>query len=118
MIDASENRHIQVNQQINAVVTTCHDRARGKAGDLSALDTDHPAYLAGLSIGIKDLSTVSGVCMTKGTMGMKDFVPDASDPIVDILENRGGLVVGKTNTPEMGAGGNTFNDVFGMTRNL
>lgn len=117
LIDASEARTAQVEKHVNAVVTTCHDRARANVDGLSNLDADHPAYLAGLPIGIKDLSAVSGVVTTKGTLAMKDHVPDESDPIVDILENRGGLVVGKTNTPEMGAGGNTFNDVFGMTRN-
>jgi amidase len=117
LIDASESRNGQIGEQVNAVVTTCHDRARQRVSDLSALDADHPGHLAGLPIGIKDLSAVSGVRMTKGTMGMKDHIADANDPIVDILEDRGGLVVGKTNTPEMGAGGNTFNDVFGMTRN-
>ncbi len=48
---------------------------------------------------------------------MKDFVPEASDPLVERLEERGGTIVGKTNTPEFGAGGNTFNAVFGFTRN-
>ena len=117
LIDASQARTAQVEKHVNAVVTTCHDRARVNVDGLSSLDADHPAYLAGLPIGIKDLSAVSGVVTTKGTLAMKDHVPDENDPIVDILESRGGLVVGKTNTPEMGAGGNTFNDVFGMTRN-
>ncbi len=117
LIAASENRTAQVGEQVNAVVTTCHDRAREKAAGLANLDADHPGYLAGLPVGIKDLSAVSGVRMTKGTLGMSDHVCKDNDPIVDILENRGALVVGKTNTPEMGAGGNTFNAVFGKTRN-
>jgi len=117
LIAASENRTAQVGEQVNAVVTTCHDRAREKATGLASLDASHPAYLAGLPVGIKDLSEVSGVRMTKGTLGMKDHISKANDPIVDILESRGALVVGKTNTPEMGAGGNTFNEVFGKTRN-
>ena len=41
----------------------------------------------------------------------------ASDPIVSRIESRGGIVIGKTNTPEFGAGANTFNDVFGVTHN-
>ena len=52
-----------------------------------------------------------------GSVGLKDFVPTESDPLVELLEARGAIIVGKTNTPEMGAGGNTFNDVFGKTRN-
>lgn len=117
LIDASESRTAQVGEQFNAVVTPCHDRARQKISDLTDLDATHPAYLAGLPVGIKDLSEVSGVRTTKGTFGMKDNISVANDPIVDMLENRGALVVGKTNTPEMGAGGNTFNEVFGKTRN-
>ena len=44
-------------------------------------------------------------------------MPTESDPLVELLEARGAIIVGKTNTPEMGAGGDTFNDVFGKTRN-
>ncbi|MDP6167001.1 MAG: amidase family protein [Gammaproteobacteria bacterium] len=44
-------------------------------------------------------------------------MPDYSDYVVERLEERGGIVMGKTNSPEMGAGGNTFNDVFGYTCN-
>ncbi|MEP1207357.1 MAG: amidase family protein [Rhizobiaceae bacterium] len=123
LIDASASRTQQVGGQVNAVVTTCHDRARGNISGLAALaalaalDADHPGYLAGLPIGIKDLTAVAGVRTTKGTLGFADFVPEESDPIADNLEKRGGLIVGKTNTPEMGAGGNTFNAVFGETRN-
>lgn len=117
LISSSAERTGQIDSDVNAMVTTCYDRAQDKIGGLSELDVDHPGYLAGLPVGIKDLTAVSGVRMTKGTLGMKDHVADANDPIVDILEERGALVVGKTNTPEMGAGGNTFNAVFGKTRN-
>ena len=55
---------------------------------------------------------MAGVRTTFGTEGHADFVPDTSDPLVTRLESRGGIVAGKTNTPEMGAGGNTFNDVL------
>ena len=60
---------------------------------------------------------VAGVRTTFGTKGFSDFVPESSDLLVTRLEARGGIVVGKTNTPEMGAGGNTFNEVFGPTLN-
>ena len=116
LLDASQARVEAVDPPVNAMVTKCFDRARSKVSGL-ALKSDEPGWLAGLPIGIKDLSAVAGVRTTMGTMGLSDNVPDDNDPIVDILENRGGLVVGKTNTPEMGAGGNTFNSVFGYTRN-
>ena len=117
LISACESRTAQVGEQVNAMVTTCYDRAKSKVNELTNLDADYAGYLAGLPVGIKDLSEVSGVRTTKGTLGMKDHISKVSDPIVEMLESRGALVVGKTNTPEMGAGGNTFNDVFGKTRN-
>ncbi len=110
LIDASLTRMDQVEPQVNAVVTRCPERARTATAARDLL-------LAGLPIGIKDLNPVSGVRTTFGTTGMADYVPATSDPIVLRLEDRGGVVLGKTNTPEMGAGANTFNAVFGATRN-
>ncbi|MEE9313133.1 MAG: amidase family protein [Rhizobiaceae bacterium] len=116
LLDASEARTDQVNGDVNAIVTTCYDRARERVSSVAS-SSDEAGWLAGLPIGIKDLSAVEGVRTTMGTPGLANNIPAANDPIVDILEARDGLVVGKTNTPEMGAGGNTFNAVFGATRN-
>ncbi|MCI5109725.1 MAG: amidase family protein [Marivita sp.] len=110
LIDASLQRMDQVEPHVNAVVTRCPDRAR-------AMPAAHDNLLAGLPIGIKDLTAVEGVRTTLGTRGMADHVPSVSDPLVARLEERGGVVLGKTNTPELGAGANTFNAVFGATRN-
>lgn len=112
LIQASAARISDTSPAINAMVTQCTDRAMAKAADV-----DTAAPLAGLPIGIKDLTAVEGVRTTYGTKGLADFVPTASDPIVTRLEQRGGIVMGKTNTPEMGTGANTFNAVFGKTRN-
>lgn len=120
LLDASFQRIAQVEPSVNALPTLCEDRARSSLNQLvehAKANEHHPAWLAGLPIGIKDLMPVSGVITTFGNVGMKHFVPEVSDPLVDTLEARGALVVGKTNTPEFGAGGNTFNDVFGFTRN-
>lgn len=110
LITASMARMEQVEPVVNAVVTPCPDRAR-------AATPAKDSALAGLPIGIKDLNAVEGVRTTFGTEGMADHVPSASDPLVLRLEERGGVVLGKTNTPEMGAGANTFNAIFGATRN-
>ncbi|MGR3496972.1 amidase [Citreimonas sp.] len=112
LIEASLARIEQTGPAINAMVTTCPDRAREAA---SALQPGTP--LAGLPVGIKDLTPVAGVRTTWGTKAFADNVPEASHPLVERLEDRGAIVVGKTNTPEMGAGANTFNAVFGATRN-
>jgi amidase len=117
LIDASQSRTEAVEPAINATPTTCWDRARSAATNLTQEFSGHPGWLGGLPIGIKDLDRVAGVRCTYGTVGLQDFVPDQSDHFVERLEERGGIVVGKTNTPEMGAGANTFNEVFGRTRN-
>ncbi len=106
----------QVEPQINACPIRCETRARTAAKDI-AVDDPHIGHLAGMPIAIKDLSAVAGVRSTWGTQGLSDFVPDVSDPVVTRLEARGGVVLAKTNTPEFGAGANTFNDVFGPTLN-
>jgi len=119
-LDAAFERIGQVEPAINATPTLCEERAYSA---LNALEDDakrngsYDGWLAGLPITIKDLNNVKGVRTTFGTIGFKDFVPDESDPLVDIMESHGGIVIGKTNTPEFGAGANTFNAVFGNTRN-
>lgn len=117
LLDAAFARIDAVEPAVNATPTLCRDRAYKAAAQIDPKSSDLPAWLAGLPIGIKDLTAVKGVRTTFGTKGFADFVPDASDPLVDRLEANGGVVVGKTNTPELGAGGNTFNDVFGPTLN-
>ncbi|MCR9127055.1 MAG: amidase family protein [Rhodobacteraceae bacterium] len=120
VIAASAARIAQVEPAINAMPTVCADRARAKARDLPARaksQGDHPGWLAGLPVGIKDLNPVEGVRTTWGSRFFADHIPDATDPLVARLESRGALVMGKTNTPEFGAGGNSTNPVFGATRN-
>ncbi|PLS21276.1 amidase [Neptunicoccus cionae] len=117
LLDVSFARIEAVSPSINATPTVCPDRARLASENIDVSDNDHPGNLYGLPIGIKDLTPVQGVRTTFGTKGLADNIPDTSDPLVERLEERGGVVVGKTNTPEFGAGGNTFNDVFGPTRN-
>jgi amidase len=112
LIDAALARIAQTSPAINAMVTVCEDRARAKAAEVS-----RDSLLAGLPLGIKDLNAVEGVRTTWGNTALAEFVPEASDPLVLRIEANGGVVLGKTNTPEMGAGANTFNEVFGRTRN-
>lgn len=109
LLDASETRIAQTEPCQNAMVTQCFARARKRIRP----DT----LLGGIPIGVKDLTDVEGVRTTHGTIGYKNHIPKASDPLVEAMESRGALVVGKTNTPEMGAGANTFNAVFGPTGN-
>ncbi|QBF30708.1 amidase [Thalassococcus sp. S3] len=117
VVAASAQRIADVEPAVNAMPTVCAERAEAKIAELGQGEADHVGWLAGLPIGIKDLNAVEGVRTTWGNLTLKDFVPDASDPMVERLEARGGLVMGKTNTPEFGAGGNSTNPVFGATRN-
>jgi amidase len=115
VLDAALERIGQVEPAINALPTLCADRARDAISKLERGNED--IWLAGLPIAIKDLTPVAGVRTTWGTKAYADFVPEESDPLVEKMEARGAIVIGKSNTPEMGAGANTFNDVFGRTRN-
>ncbi|MCP5088643.1 MAG: amidase [Rhodobacteraceae bacterium] len=117
LLSAAFERIEAVEPMINAMPVTCRERAAQAVELIGDHHINHHGWLAGLPIGIKDLTAVKGVRTTFGSKGLADFVPNASDPLVERLEERGGVVVGKTNTPEFGAGGNTFNDVFGRTRN-
>ena len=117
VLAAAATRIAQVEPDVNAMPTTCVERAQAAIGDLAGRDAKHPGWLAGLPVGIKDLNLVAGVRTTFGSPALAGFIPETSDPLVEMLEARGALVTGKTNTPEFGAGGNSTNPVFGSTRN-
>jgi amidase len=116
LLEAAFARIEEVEPAVNAMPTLCRERAFAAAQNVSG-DSAHPGWLAGLPIAIKDLTSVAGVRTSYGTRGLAEHVPEISDPLVTRLEERGGIVVGKTNTPEFGAGANTFNEVFGATLN-
>jgi len=117
LIEAAERRAAQVNNAVNALVTPCFERARDHARRLMTLPVEQRGMLTGLPIAIKDLNDVAGVRTTYGSPIFADNVPDVSDIMVQTLEENGGIVAGMTNTPEFGAGANTFNEVFGETLN-
>ncbi len=119
LIDAAEARIGAVDGATNALPTLCLERAREHARRLMAAPPEEPppGYLHGLPVAIKDLVDVAGVRTTQGSPIFADHVPERSDISVEILERNGALVIAKSNTPEFGAGANTFNEVFGATRN-
>lgn len=119
LVDAAADRIAQTNPKINALVTLCVERAREHAARLEKLDRPNPApqFLYGLPIAVKDNTDVAGVRCTSGSRVYENRVAAASDIIVERLERNGAIVIGKSNLPEFAAGGNTFNDVFGATRN-
>ncbi len=120
LLEAALSRIAQVEQDINATVIRCEERAQSairKLGRRARSEAGNPGWLGGLPVGVKDLIDVSGLPTTCGSPALVDNVPDVSDALIDRLEARGAVIAGKTNTPEFGAGANTFNAVFGMTRN-
>jgi len=120
LVKASLARLEATDGALNAVPTRCADRALAHARRLEGArppaGREH-AWLGGLPIVVKDLNDVEGVRTTYGSPLFADHVPDGSDAMVRTLEANGAIVVGKSNTPEFGHGANTFNEVFGKTRN-
>ena len=108
----------RVNPKVNAIVTLVADRAMAdaaRADDLAKGGT--PGPLHGLPVAHKDLVDTAGIRTTRGSRFYRDTVPTRDALIVTRMRAAGAITVGKTNTPELGAGSQTFNDVFGATRN-
>jgi amidase len=108
-----------VNPVLNAVTAMAIGRARSEAGAAEAAVRagDAKGLLHGLPIGIKDLQETEGIVTTFGSPLYQHYVPAADERMVASVRRAGAIVVGKTNTPEFGAGSNTVNVVYGPTRN-
>ncbi len=107
----------RLNPVVNAVVTLDAEGARRSAQALDRARPDPQQPLYGLPIAIKDLAMTRGMRTTMGSPIYRDFVPDFDELFVSRLRAAGAIIIGKTNTPEFGAGSQTFNPVFGATRN-
>jgi amidase len=109
----------RVNPVVNAIVTLDAEgaMAKARAADAKQAKGEVLGALHGLPIAHKDLFLTKGMRTTHGSPIFKDFVPDQSMLVVDRSWNAGAICVGKTNTPEFGAGSQTFNAVFGATKN-
>lgn len=108
-----------LNPTLNAMVTLAEDRALEEAA-LAAKAVVHGESLGllhGLPIAIKDLQATEGVVTTYGSAFYRDHVPDEDAGIVARIRSAGGIVIGKTNIPEMSIGANTINRLFGATGN-
>jgi amidase len=109
----------RVNPKLNAIVTLTAERALedAAAADRELASGAQTGRLFGLPIAHKDLVETRGIRTTYGSPILRDFVPDFDALIVERLRAAGAITVGKTNTPEFGAGSQTFNPVFGATLN-
>jgi Asp-tRNA(Asn)/Glu-tRNA(Gln) amidotransferase A subunit family amidase len=104
---------------VNAMVARDFERAliAAEAAEMAVIRGEELGPLHGLPLGIKDLTATAGLRTTKGSLSLRDNIPGADDGIVARLRAAGGIVLGKTNTPEFGAGANTRNQVYGATGN-
>ena len=119
VLEAHLARIDEVNPDLNAIVTL---DAEGAMASAAAADRALAAGAAlgplhGLPIAVKDLEDTAGMRTTHGSPIFRDHVPESDTLLVERLRRAGAIVIGKTNTPEFGAGSQTFNPVFGATRN-
>lgn len=119
LLEACIARIEAVNPFVNAVTATCLARARSEArtAERAVLDGRPLGLLHGLPMGVKDLEATEGLLTTLGSPLYRDHVPTADNVLVARLRAAGAIVVGKTNVPELGAGANTRNEVWGATGN-
>jgi amidase len=119
VLDAHLGRIGLWNPVVNAIVTRTTEFALDRAAGLdeALARGEEPGPLHGLPIAHKDLVDTAGIRTTYGSPIFADHVPDVDEPFVARLRAAGTVLVGKTNTPEFGAGSHTFNRVFGPTRN-
>jgi amidase len=109
----------RANPPINAIVTLAADRAReaARAAEDAVMRGEALGPLHGVPVAIKDITPTAGIRTTWGSTLFADHVPAEDAEVVRRIKRAGGIVIGKTNTPEFAAGANTVNRVFGATRN-
>ncbi|AIY42742.1 putative amidase [Collimonas arenae] len=119
LLDACISRIEAINPHINAITATCFERAHREAtvAEAAVIEGGHLGPLHGLPIGIKDLEETEGLLTTYGSPIYRHNVPTRDNALVARLRAAGAIVTGKTNVPEMGAGANTRNSVWGATGN-
>lgn len=109
----------QVNPRINAYCTLVPELALKAAKEAESALTkgEEVGILTGLPVTIKDVTMTAGIRTTYGSKLYEHFVPEVDSVVVERVKKAGGIIMGKTNTPEFAAGASTFNQVFGITRN-
>lgn len=119
LLDACIARIEALNPAVNALCATDFERAReaARAAEAAVMAGAPLGLLHGLPVGIKDLEETAGLRTTFGNIAWRDHVPTRDALLVQRLRTAGALVAAKTNTPDMGAGANTRNAVWGATGN-
>lgn len=119
VLDAHLEQIARVDPFVNAIVTLLPEQARAQAeaADAALARGEDVGPLHGLPIAHKDTTDTKGIRTTYGSPIFRDFVPEENALIVERIQRAGAIPIGKTNVPEFGAGSQTFNTVFGATRN-
>jgi amidase len=119
IMDAVLARIEKINPKLNAYCTVVPEKARqaAKKAEKAVTKNEKLGPLHGVPVSVKDLTPTAGIRTTWGSKIFEDFVPQEDALVVQRLKAAGAIVVGKTNTPEFGAGANTYNQVFGTTWN-
>ncbi len=119
LLDSCLARIAAVNPTLNAVVCLDEAAAREAAqqAEATVMAGEDLGLLHGLPVGIKDLNETRGLTTTFGSRLFANHVPEQDDEVTASTRRAGGVIVGKTNTPEHGAGANTFKAVYGYTGN-
>jgi Asp-tRNA(Asn)/Glu-tRNA(Gln) amidotransferase A subunit family amidase len=119
LLEACIARIERLNPFVNAITATCYERARAeaRAAEAAVRRGEPLGLLHGLPLGVKDLEPTAGLLTTLGTPSLRNNVPSRDVELVRRLRAAGAIVVGKTNVPEMGAGANSRNPVWGATGN-
>ena len=119
LLESCIRRVETVDPAVNALVARDFARARAaaRAADDAVARGEALGPLHGLPLGVKDLEDTAGLVTTYGSPIYRNHVPAADERIVAALRQAGAIVLGKTNTPEFGAGANTRNAVYGATGN-
>lgn len=119
VVESHLQRIDRLNPTLNAFCTVLHEQAlaAAKTADTALMNGEAIGPLHGLPIGLKDLTPTKGIRTTRGSLLFANHVPSEDAVLVQRIRAAGGIIIGKTNTPEFGHKGITDNLVFGATRN-
>ncbi|MFQ5996387.1 MAG: amidase [Dehalococcoidales bacterium] len=113
------NRIEKVNPRINAYCTVVPEMAlqTAREAESAIMHGGEVGLLTGIPVSIKDVTLTAGIRTTFGSKLYENFVPSEDELVVERIKKAGGIILGKTNTPEFASVGSTFNEIFGVTRN-
>ena len=119
LVETFLERIEKINPKINAYCTVAAEIAQKRAMEIESaiMRGNEVGPLGGIPVSIKDVTLTAGIRTTFGSKLYENFVPAEDELVVERVKRAGGIIIGKTNTPEFASVGATFNDLFGITRN-